>query len=128
MNLAAGLDAFYAEMHKPRGGKPGLFGGTWRRPLKSDALAVHPKQVKEAMADAAKKGVPTEFSADGSPIFTSARHRKKYCQAYGYFDKSAGYADAGPGSFKGELPPRPDPATEYAEAIAAMAFQGRGRG
>lgn len=121
MNLAEGLDAFYAELHKPQGTRPGLFGGTWRRPLKSDALAVHPRQVKEAMEDAAKKGVPTEFDARGSPIFTSARHRKKYCVAYGYFDKSAGYADAGPGSFRGELPPRPDVMQEFGEAVAALA-------
>ena len=44
----------------------GLFG--WK-PLVSDALAVHPAQVKEAVENSRIKGVPTDFQEDGRPIF-----------------------------------------------------------
>lgn len=64
------------------------------KPIHSDSLGVHPRQVAKAQADAAKKGVPTEFDKKGRPIFTSRQHRKQYCEAYGYFDRDAGYGDA----------------------------------
>lgn len=54
------------------------------RPVESDALAVHPKQVEEACEDAKKKGVPTEFLPDGRPVFTSSRHFRRYARAYGF--------------------------------------------
>lgn len=65
--------------------------------LHSDALGVHPKQIKEASEHAAKLGVPTEFDKLGRPIFTSRAHRKRYCASYGAFDKDGGYGDAAPG-------------------------------
>ena len=66
-------------------------GQTW--PLYSDAVGVHPDQVGEAWGHSRSQGVPTEFTADGRAIFTSARHRKQYCEAYGYFDRNGGYGD-----------------------------------
>jgi len=83
------------------------------KPLVSDALAVHPKQVKEATDDAEKKGVPTEFRRDGRPIFRTREHRKRYMQKYGFFDKAGGYGDAQPGQTKRDIPPQPDPRTLY---------------
>lgn len=62
--------------------------------LPSDSLGVHPRQIKEARESALNKGVPTEFDSKGRPIFTSRLHRKRYCQAYGFFDRDAGYGDA----------------------------------
>lgn len=62
--------------------------------IHSDALGVHPKQITEARESAIKKGVPTEFDKKGRPIFTSRLHRKRYCEAYGYFDRDGGYGDA----------------------------------
>jgi hypothetical protein len=94
---------------QPLGSGAALFG--WK-PLVSDALAVHPRQVQEAIADAAKKGVPTEFQKDGRPILRSREHRKAYMKAYGFFDKAAGYGDAQPGSFR-DTPDKPDLAKEY---------------
>jgi glycine/D-amino acid oxidase-like deaminating enzyme len=72
--------------------------GAW--PLLSDALAVHPTLTKEAMRDAAAKGVPTEFHEDGRPIFRDRDHRKRYMMATGYYDRGAGYSDAQPGYAK----------------------------
>ncbi len=62
-------------------------------PMVSDAAAVHPSQAKEATEDAAKKGVPTEFTKGGRPIFTSQGHRAAYCKAYGYRDRNGSYGD-----------------------------------
>jgi len=95
------LDQFYRSLHQRRG--TGRAGASFRgfKPIKSDALAVHPAQVKEAEADAKKKGVPVEFMKDGRPVFTSRSQRKRYMQIYGFFDRAGGYGDAQPGQFKG---------------------------
>lgn len=63
------------------------------KPIISDALAVHPKQVGDAVADAKAKGVPTDFLPDGRPILTSRSHRKAYLKAYGFHDRRGGYGD-----------------------------------
>jgi hypothetical protein len=65
--------------------------GNW--PLKSDAAGVHPLDVTEAMAHASSIGIPTDFTADGRAVFTSARHRKAYCQAIGMYDRNGGFSD-----------------------------------
>lgn len=62
-------------------------------PKLSDALAVHPSQVAEAVADAKKKGVPTRFEADGRPIITSRAHQKQYLKAYGFHNRDGGFGD-----------------------------------
>lgn len=94
---------------KPIGGSAPCFF----KPIVSDALAVHPRQVKEATEDARRKGVPTDFQPDGRPIFRTRQHRSEYLRRYGFYDRQAGYGDPAPGSFKGDLPDRPDPAKEY---------------
>lgn len=65
--------------------------GNW--PMVSDSMAVHPDQRAEAAADSIKKGVPTDYDSQGRPVLTSARHRKRYAEAYGFYAKSAGYSD-----------------------------------
>lgn len=74
------------------GGVPGnsLVGWT---PICSDALAVHPLDRQEAMDDARRKGVPTDFLPDGRPVLTSRSHRKAYLKAYGFHDRGGGYGD-----------------------------------
>lgn len=57
-------------------------------PLHSEALAVHPDQIPEAVEDAKRKDVPTEFDPEGRPIFTSSAHFRKYARAYGFRHKS----------------------------------------
>jgi len=61
--------------------------------MESDAVGVNPTQRIEAMAHAKKIGVPTEFNNEGQAVFTSRMHRKKYCEAIGYFDRNGGYSD-----------------------------------
>lgn len=51
-------------------------------PHLSDALAVHPNQVQEAMESAKRRGVPTDFISDGRPLFTSRAHQAAYLKAY----------------------------------------------
>ena len=82
---AAGRD-FVAE-HSDVSHRP----GNW--PMESEALGVLPSQVKEASEYAEKIGVPTRFTAEGSAIFSSAKHRKDYAEAHGFYDKQGGYSD-----------------------------------
>jgi hypothetical protein len=105
----------YRRRHPARKEAPTLV--TFKR-QKSVALAVHPTQRGEATEDAAKKGVPTEFTPDGCPVFVSRDHRKKYMRAYGYFDRDAGYGDAAPLHHKGDRPP-PSRIRELAQQLAA---------
>ncbi|HOK67210.1 MAG TPA: hypothetical protein PK054_12610 [Anaerohalosphaeraceae bacterium] len=64
---------------------------TW--PMVSVAVGVHPSQREEAMREAAAMGVPTEFNENGDAIFRSAKHRKAFCRAFGFYDKNGGYSD-----------------------------------
>lgn len=57
------------------------------RPLESEALAVHPDQIPEAIESAKRHGVPTEFTPSGLPIFTSSRHFRNYAKKYGFRHK-----------------------------------------
>lgn len=75
----------YYRLPKQKKGQ-GLIG--WKKPLVSDALAVHPNLIDEAVAGAKKHGVPTEFNSEGQPLFTSEAHKRKYLKAYGYLDKT----------------------------------------
>lgn len=62
-------------------------------PMASEALAVHPRQRKEATEDAKKKGVPTYFDRHGRPVFRSQGHRSAYLKAYNKIDKNGSYGD-----------------------------------
>lgn len=62
-------------------------------PLKSDAMKVHPADVREATEYARQLGVPTEYRKDGRPVFTSQGHRKRFCEAHGFYDRNGGYGD-----------------------------------
>lgn len=62
-------------------------------PQFSDAAGVGAHQVGEAYKKSLELGVPTEFTKDGRAIFTSREHRKRYCAAFGLYDRNAGYGD-----------------------------------
>lgn len=63
-------------------------------PLLSDAAGVHPSQVKEAMEQSSKMGVPTKFHPEtGQAIFESRGHRKAFLRMKGMYDRSGGYGD-----------------------------------
>lgn len=65
--------------------------GNW--PLTSDAMGVHPTQITEAVDQARKAGIPTDFTRDGRPILTSPGHRKRYAEMRGFYDLNGGYSD-----------------------------------
>lgn len=62
-------------------------------PMRSEAAAVHPDQVREYTEDSVKRGVPTYFTPDGRPEFRSRGHRARYLKAYRLHDRDAGYSD-----------------------------------
>lgn len=64
--------------------KPVFGTGNFRKKVKSDALAVHPDQIKEQMAHDKKLGVPVEFKPDGRPIFDNSKHFRRYAKAQGF--------------------------------------------
>ena len=82
-------------MRKPKKSKTTSVSATW--PMKSDSVGVNPDQVKSAREHAQKIGVPTDFCPEtGCAIFTSAKHRKQYCEKTGYYTmggKGAGLSD-----------------------------------
>lgn len=103
--LRDSLDAFYAQqteaMTKP---DPGASLCGWK-PLISDALAVHPSQIPEAIEDAKRKGLgEVDFLKDGRPRFNSRGAFNAYLKAYGFFNKDAGYGDVADGTYRGRKP------------------------
>ena len=70
------------------------FADIW--PMASYAAGVSPSEVPDLQKFDAEHGVPTNYTDDGDPIFTSPRHRKKYCEAHKLFDRNAGYGDPVP--------------------------------
>lgn len=57
------------------------------KPRASLGAKVHESQVAEATEAARNAGVPTEFTPDGRPLFTSERHEAKYLKTRGMFNK-----------------------------------------
>lgn len=62
-------------------------------PLTSEAAAVHPKIIPQAMERDKKMGVPTEYTKSGSPIFRDRAHRRQYLKAHNMHDRNGGYGD-----------------------------------
>ena len=67
---------------------------TW--PMESYAAGVHPKQIPEMRAFDKKHEVETDYTPDGDPVFTGPKHRRKYCEAHGLYDRNAGLSDPVP--------------------------------
>ena len=68
--------------------------GTYR--MESYAAGIDPSEIPEFRKIDAAGGVPTDYSNDGDPIFTSAKHRRKYCRVHKIHDRNAGYSDPVP--------------------------------
>jgi len=63
-------------------------------PLKCDGSGCHPSQVKQFTEQMTTLGVPTEFDKDtGQAIYTDREHRRRSCEARGFFDRNGGYSD-----------------------------------
>jgi hypothetical protein len=65
--------------------------GTW--PMHSEAIAIHPSQIREQQDALAKHGVTCDFDSEGRAILTSRHHRKEVAEAMGLFDRNGGYGD-----------------------------------
>jgi len=76
-----------AELASQAGQRP----GTW--PMRSQALAVHPRQAKQYAEFAERHGVPTHFDERGRPEFRTKYHRKQYAELVGATDMDGGYGD-----------------------------------
>lgn len=63
--------------------------GTRGWPLASDAAAVHPRQIEKAKEIDRRKGVPTEYTPSGRPVFTDRGHRRRYLKAHNLIDRSS---------------------------------------
>lgn len=79
---------FQADFGKQR------YGDIW--PMTSYAAGVHHKQIPEMRKFDKEHGVPTDYSEDGDPVFRGPKHRRKYCEAHGLFDRNAGLSDPVP--------------------------------
>lgn len=89
ITLSGGRLAFRDMTAERKGGTK--VSANW--PMASDAAGVNPDQRQEAYDESVRLGVPTEFNSEGQAVFTSAAHRKEYCEKNGLFDRNAGYSD-----------------------------------
>ena len=60
-------------------------------PIECLASGVNARDADKLRDHLEKAGVPTEVSADGNPIYTSAAHRRRALKARGLFDKDSYY-------------------------------------
>lgn len=58
-------------------------------PIECVASGVNPDQAGELRDYLKKKGVPTEVSADGNPIYRDSNHRRKALKARGFHDNAS---------------------------------------
>jgi hypothetical protein len=58
-------------------------------PLECYASGVHADQAQELRDFLAKKGVPTDVTPEGNPIYRDANHRKRALKARGLHDNSS---------------------------------------
>ena len=66
-------------------------------PMISEALGVHPSQIREAMEFNARHGVTgVTYAEDGAAVIDSRGARTQLAYAWGQFDRNAGYGDPSP--------------------------------
>lgn len=65
-------------------------------PMVSEAMQINPTQIGEFKEFNKKSGVSVDYTADGSPIFTSRDQRRAYMRLHQYYDRNAGYGDCAP--------------------------------
>lgn len=92
MTLSEGLTEFYKQQaQQPKAPEPCSLSYT--RPNVSLSMKVRRSDRQKAIAEAAKRGVPTEFTPEGNPVFTSRAHQKSYRKAFGYANLDGGFGD-----------------------------------
>ena len=60
-------------------------------PFASEAMGVSPDQIEDAKAELTAHGLSVDFTPDGRPIATSARHFHNIAKAMGMFHGAHGY-------------------------------------
>ena len=85
MSILVGKVRYKRSFQAERVGVPPTAG--W--PIECVASGVHPDQRQELSDFLAKRGVPTEVSKDGNPIYTSPQHRRKALKARGIHDRNS---------------------------------------
>lgn len=63
----------------------------WHKAIESDALAVHPRQIPEAMARDKAHGLNIEYLPDGRPKLTSQQQKREMCRSLGLHENNAYY-------------------------------------
>lgn len=58
-------------------------------PIECVGSGVHADQAGELRSYLRSRGVPTEVTKDGNPVYRDARHRKRALKARGMFDKAS---------------------------------------
>ena len=58
-------------------------------PIECYASGVHASQAGELRDYLKKKGVPTEVTHEGDPIYTDATHKRKALKARGFIDRNS---------------------------------------
>jgi hypothetical protein len=76
---------------KPLGAPGGHSPGAW--PLASDALAVHPRQIPEAMERDRKRGIASEYLPDGRMVLRDRGQRRDVLRSLQFHDNQGGYGD-----------------------------------
>lgn len=66
----------------------------WHRPIQSDALAVHPSQITEAVERNRRHGLHIDYNpVDGRPILKDRDQRRRLMKIERVHDNSGGYGD-----------------------------------
>lgn len=66
-------------------------------PMESDAMGVHPAQIKEHMEHLRKMGCgQVDHTPEGAVILRDKAQRRQVAHALGLFDRNAGYSDPAP--------------------------------
>lgn len=60
-------------------------------PLTCYASGVHAGDAQQLRDHLRERGVPTEVTSDGDPVYTSPEHRRRALRARGMFDRAAYY-------------------------------------
>jgi hypothetical protein len=83
-------EAEYRAVYAPAGVPA---AGGWKKPLKSEALAVHPSQVAAANERNRRAGCSVTYAADGTAVVPDRGERKKLLKIEGFHDRDGGYGD-----------------------------------
>lgn len=79
---SAGLEEIFAS------GETGMGQSSAGWPMVSNSMAVHPSQRAEAIEQARRLGVPTDFNDRGQPVLRDPMHRKRLASALKFQDLS----------------------------------------